>query len=60
MIGTMDGVGRVVGHSGGGPASVSALYTFLDLPGRPIVAAFAQGSDDGVAEHETVRLAKVE
>jgi D-alanyl-D-alanine carboxypeptidase len=60
MIGMMDGVGRVVGHSGRGPASVSALYTFLDLPGRPTVAAFAQGSDAGVAEHEAVRLAKAE
>ena len=58
MIGTMDCVGRVVGHSGGGPTSVSALYAFLDLPGRPIVAAFAQGNNEGIAEHEAVRLAK--
>jgi D-alanyl-D-alanine carboxypeptidase len=57
MIGAMEGVGRVVGHSGVGPDSVSALYVFVDLPGRPVVAAFAQGADEGVAEHEVVRLA---
>ena len=60
MIGTMDGVGRVAGHSGAGPATVSALYVFLDLPGRPVVATFAQGADEGVAEHEAVRLALAE
>jgi hypothetical protein len=60
MIGTMDGVGAVAGHSGVGRATVSALYAFLDLPGRPVVAAFAQGADEGVAEHEAVRLALAE
>lgn len=60
MIGTMEGVGRVAGHSGVGHDTVSALYAFLDLPGRPIVAAFAQGADEGVAEHEAVRLALAE
>jgi CubicO group peptidase (beta-lactamase class C family) len=57
MIGAMEGVGRVAGHSGAGHDTVSALYAFLDLPGRPIVAAFAQGADEGVAEQEAVRLA---
>ena len=57
MIGTMDGVGRVVGHSGAGPDTVSALYAFLDRPGRPVVAAFAPGADEAVAEHERRRLA---
>jgi D-alanyl-D-alanine carboxypeptidase len=57
MIGTMNSVGRVVGHSGAGPDSVSALYAFLDRPGRPVVAAFAQGADEAVAEHEARRLA---
>lgn len=60
MIGNVKGVGRAVGHSGGGNASVSALYAFLDLPGRPIVSAFAEGTDEGVAEHEALRLAKME
>jgi D-alanyl-D-alanine carboxypeptidase len=57
MIGTMAGVGRAVGHSGVGHDTVSALYAFPDLPGRPIVAAFALGADEGVTEHEAVRLA---
>ncbi len=57
MLGTMSGVGRVVGHSGAGHDTVSALYAFLDLPGRPVVAAFAQGTNEGIAEDEAVRLA---
>jgi CubicO group peptidase (beta-lactamase class C family) len=57
MIGTMSGVGRVVGHSGAGHDTVSALYAFLDLPGRPVAAAFAQGTNEGIAEHEAVRRA---
>lgn len=60
MIGNMKGVGRAVGHSGVGNASVSALYAFLDLPGMPIVSAFAEGRDEGVAEHEALRLARME
>lgn len=57
MIGEMAGAGRAAGHSGVGVDTVSALYAFLDLPGRPIVAAFAPGGDEGVAEHEALRLA---
>jgi CubicO group peptidase (beta-lactamase class C family) len=57
MIGSMNGAGRVVGHSGVGHDTVSALYAFVDVPGRPIVAVFARKTDEGVAEHEAVRLA---
>ena len=57
MMGDVHGVGRVVGHSGVGHDSVSALYAFLDLPGRPVVSAFAPGTDEGIVEHEAVRLA---
>lgn len=57
MTGTMSRAGRAVGHSGEGPDSVSALYEFPDLPGHPIVAAFAPGSDQGMVEHETIRCA---
>jgi CubicO group peptidase (beta-lactamase class C family) len=57
MIGEVHGAGRVVGHSGVGHDSVSALYAFLDLPGCPVVSAFAPGTDEGMVEHETVRLA---
>ena len=57
MIGTMVSGGQVYGHSGGGPGSTSALYCFADLPDRPIVAVFAQGNDEGIAEYEAERLA---
>ncbi len=57
MIGTMNDAGRALGHSGVGHDSVSALYAFPDLPGRPMVAAFARGTDEGIPEHEAVRLA---
>lgn len=57
MIGEMAVGGRVYGHSGGGPGSTSALYCFTDLPDRPIVAVFAQGNDEGIAEYEAERLA---
>ncbi len=60
MIGTMTGAGRVAGHSGAGNASVSALYAFLDLPGVPIAAAFAEGTDEGVVEYEALRLASLD
>lgn len=57
MIGEMKGCGRVLGHSGVGPASVAAAYAFTALPGCPVVAVFAEGADEGIAEHEAVRLA---
>ncbi len=58
MIGRMKDAGRVIGHSGVGHDTVSALYAFLDLPDRPIVSVFAQGTDEGVVEYEAVRLAR--
>ena len=57
MIGAAGDAGRTIGHSGGGPGTVSAVYGFPDLPGRPVAAAFARGTDEGVTEHEVVRLA---
>jgi D-alanyl-D-alanine carboxypeptidase len=57
MIGEMGEAGRVWGHSGGGPASVSALYCFPDIAGTPIVAVFGEGADEFAAEWEAVRLA---
>jgi CubicO group peptidase (beta-lactamase class C family) len=57
MIGRMEGAGIAVGHSGGGPTSVSAVYHFADLPIPCTVAAFAEGQDEGAAEFEAVRLA---
>ena len=57
MMGEMGEAGRVYGHSGVGHDNVSALYCFPQLAGKPIVAVFAQGADEGVAEFEAARLA---
>lgn len=57
MIGRMDGTGRVLGHSGGGPTSVCAVYHFPDLRVPCTVATFAEGESEGTAEFEAVRLA---
>jgi D-alanyl-D-alanine carboxypeptidase len=50
MCGRMEDVGRAIGHTGHGPHTVNAVYSFADLPGRPIVAVFKQGEDDGEVE----------
>lgn len=50
MVGRMGTAGRVVGHSGGGAFSAAAVYAFLDLPGRPVAAAFVTGGDEAPAE----------
>src|SRR5262249_11959433 len=42
--------GLCIGHSGQGPASVSAAYHFPDLVPPLTVAAFAPTDDQGVAE----------
>jgi CubicO group peptidase (beta-lactamase class C family) len=57
MMGKMESVGSVYGHSGAGHDSVSALYCFPDLPDHAVVAVFAQGSDEGIPEFEAARLA---
>jgi CubicO group peptidase (beta-lactamase class C family) len=57
MMGEMRGAGKAFGHSGAGPESVSSLYCFPELPGRPIVAAFGQWSDEGITERQTTQLA---
>ena len=58
MIGEMGGGGRALGHSGVGWDSVSSLYAFPELSGAPVVATFAAGTDEAVAEHEALRLAQ--
>jgi D-alanyl-D-alanine carboxypeptidase len=57
MMGEMGDAGRVFGHSGIGHENVSSLFCFSDLPGCPIVAVFAQGTDESVTESEAVTLA---
>lgn len=57
MIGEVGSVGRTLGHSGAGPFCVNAVYHFPDMETPLTVASFAAGCDEGVAEHEAVRLA---
>jgi len=53
MIGEMAGAGLAIGHSGGGPGSVAAVYHF---PAHASTcAAFAQGDDVGAVEWEVAR-----
>jgi CubicO group peptidase (beta-lactamase class C family) len=59
MIGRMASVGLAMGHSGGGPGSVSAVYHFSDRPTPCTVAAFSRGDDEGSTEYEVVRLAQL-
>jgi len=58
IIGRMEGVGRVIGHSGGGPFSVNAIYHFPDLDQPVTVAAFTEGTNGGDAEFEAVKTAR--
>ncbi|MBP0615360.1 serine hydrolase domain-containing protein [Jiella mangrovi] len=57
MIGTMAGAGRAIGHSGGGPEGVCAVYHFPDLREPRTIAAFTGGTDEGRAEWSAARLA---
>ncbi len=56
MCGTMVGTGPVVGHSGGGPFSVSATYRTSGPVGPRSACAFAGGRDEAVAEWAVQRL----
>lgn len=49
--------GRMMGHTGGGPGSVCAVYHFAHRGMPCTVAAFAEGDDAGVVEDEVVRQA---
>lgn len=58
MSGEMSNAGRAIGHTGGGPFSVNAIYHFPDLPNPVTVATFTHGSDEGVAEFAAARIAQ--
>ena len=60
MTGSMGDIGRAIGHSGGGPFSVNAVYHFADRDIPVTVACFTGGEDEGRAEFEAARLAQVE
>jgi D-alanyl-D-alanine carboxypeptidase len=59
MIGRMQSAGVAIGHSGGGPGSVGAVYHFGDRPTPCTVAAFATGDQEGTTEYEVARLAQL-
>jgi D-alanyl-D-alanine carboxypeptidase len=59
MIGQIASAETAMGHSGAGPGSVSAVYHFGDRATPCTVAAFAAGDEQGTAEHEAMRLARV-
>ena len=59
MCGKTRTAGTAIGHSGAGPFSVNATYHFPDLSDPVTVAVFTDGTDEGVAENEAVRLAQV-
>ncbi|MCR8547913.1 beta-lactamase family protein [Salipiger sp. P9] len=58
MNGRAGDAGRCIGHSGGGPGCVCAVYHFPDLDRPVTVASFADGHDEGVAEFAATRLAR--
>ena len=60
MTGSMGDIGRAIGHSGGGPFSVNAVYHFPDCDTPVTVACFTNGEDEGRAEFEAARLAQNE
>ncbi|MBN9022462.1 MAG: beta-lactamase family protein [Rhizobiales bacterium] len=57
MSGEMGPAGRAIGHSGGGPFGVNAVYHFPDLPTPTTVAAFVAGTSEGLAEREALLTA---
>lgn len=58
MSGTVEGLGRVIGHSGAGPFCVNAVYHFPDRADPVTVACFTDGNDEGIAEFFATRLAE--
>lgn len=57
MSGRFGDGGRALGHSGGGPFCVNAVYHFPDRDDPVTVASFTDGTDEGVAEFAALRCA---
>ncbi|WP_369789924.1 serine hydrolase domain-containing protein [Rouxiella sp. WC2420] len=57
MSGEVGGGQRAIGHSGGGPFCVNAVYHFPDCADPVTVSCFAKGTDQGSAELFATRLA---
>ena len=58
MSGRMGDAGRAIGHTGGGPGSVCAVYHFPDLEIPVTAAAFLSGADEGRVETAARDLAR--
>jgi D-alanyl-D-alanine carboxypeptidase len=54
MSGRFGNIGRAIGHSGGGPFSVNAVYHFPDQNGPVTVASFADGCHEAAVEFAAV------
>lgn len=58
MIFDVTEYGRAMGHSGGGPHGVNAVYHFPDLPRPRTIAVFAEGQDEAIAEQRVRAILK--
>ena len=56
MSGTMKGAGTAIGHSGGGPFCVNAIYHFTDVPDPITIACFTDGRNEGAAEFAAANI----
>ncbi|PRY80419.1 CubicO group peptidase (beta-lactamase class C family) [Yoonia maritima] len=57
MSGEITGLGRVFGHSGVGPFCVNTVMHFYDRDDSMTVAAFTDGTDEGVTEYAAAKIA---
>lgn len=57
MSGLMGDSGRAVGHSGGGPGCIAAIYHFPDVAAPITTAIFAEGGAEGLVEFEAASMA---
>jgi D-alanyl-D-alanine carboxypeptidase len=60
MSGHMGKAGTAIGHSGGGPFSVNAVYHFPEASDPMTVACFSEGVDEGEAEFKAAELVRSE
>jgi CubicO group peptidase (beta-lactamase class C family) len=57
MCGEMGAAKTAIGHSGGGPFGVNAVYHYPDLDMPVTVATFTAGTEEGAAEHAAAAIA---
>ena len=58
MAGAFQGVGRVVGHTGGGPVSACAVYHIPEAPRPVTIAAFSATPDPAACENVVTERAR--